>query len=94
MPGLLGLALDRKQVAEAPGAEPLAAGKTIWPEHGFDFGALDGIEGKLNVGFGTLTLTEGMSVPNARAEIEFAPGKIRVTQARRQGAGRRPRAQA
>ncbi len=35
--GLLGLALDRKQVAEAPGAEPLTAGKTIWPEHAFDF---------------------------------------------------------
>ena len=54
IPGLLGLALDRKQVAEAPGAEPLTAGKTIWPEHAFDFAALDGIEGKLNVGFGTL----------------------------------------
>ncbi|MBC7830931.1 MAG: AsmA family protein, partial [Hyphomicrobium sp.] len=77
--GLLGLALDRKQVAEVPGAEPLTAGKTIWPEHGFDFSALDGIEGKLNVGFGTLSLTEGMTVPNARAEIEFGPGKISVT---------------
>ena len=77
--GLLGLALDRKQVAEAPGAEPLTAGKTIWPEHGFDFSALDGIEGKLNVGFGTLSLTEEMAVPNARAEIEFGPGKIGVT---------------
>ncbi len=78
--GLLGLALDRKQVAEAPGAEPLTAGKTIWPEHGFDFSALDGIEGKLTVGFGTLVLTEGMAVPNARAEIELGPGKIAVTQ--------------
>ena len=77
--GLLGLALDRKQVAEVPGAEPLTAGKTIWPEHGFDFSALDGIEGKLNVGFGTLSLTDGMAVPNARAEIEFGPGKIAVT---------------
>ncbi len=78
VPGLLGLVLDRKQVAEAPGAEPLAAGKTIWPEHAFDFAALDSIEGKLNVGFGTLTLTDKMAVPNARAEITLAPGKVTV----------------
>jgi hypothetical protein len=77
--GLLGLVLDRKQLAEAPGAEPLTAGKTIWPEHGFDFSALDGIEGKLNVGFGALAVTQGMVVPNARAEIELGPGKIAVT---------------
>ena len=32
------------------------AGKSIWPEHAFDFAALDGIEGKLDVGFGSLTL--------------------------------------
>jgi hypothetical protein len=76
--GLLGLALDRKQVAEAPGAEPLTAGKTIWPEHAFDFAALDGIEGKLSVGFGTLTLTDKMAIPNARAEIALAPGKVTV----------------
>ncbi len=78
VPGLLGLALDRKQIAEAPGAEPLTAGKTIWPEHAFDFAALDGIEGKLNVGFGALTLTDKMAIPNARAEIALAPGKITV----------------
>ena len=78
VPGLLGLALDRKQIAEAPGAEPLTAGKTIWPEHAFDFAALDGIEGKLNVGFGALTLTDKMAISNARAEIALAPGKITV----------------
>jgi uncharacterized protein involved in outer membrane biogenesis len=77
--GLLGLALDRKQVAEAPGAEPLAAGRTIWPEHAFDFAALDGIEGKLDVGFGSLVLTDGMAVANARAQIALAPGKITVS---------------
>ena len=59
---MLGLTLDRKQIAEAPGAEPLTAGKSIWPEHAFDFAALDGIEGKLNVEFGSLTLTDGMSI--------------------------------
>ncbi len=79
IPGLLGLALDRKQAAEAPGAEPLTAGKTIWPEHAFDFAALDGIEGKLNVGFGILMLTERMAIPDARADIALAPGKITVT---------------
>jgi uncharacterized protein involved in outer membrane biogenesis len=77
--GLLGLALDRKQVAEAPGAEPLAAGRTIWPEHAFDFAALDGIEGKFDVGFGSLVLTERMAVANARAQIALAPGKITVS---------------
>jgi uncharacterized protein involved in outer membrane biogenesis len=79
IPGLLGLALDRKHIAEAPGAEPLTAGKSIWPEHAFDFAALDGIEGKLNVEFGRLTLTDGMSIPNARAEIALAPGKLTVS---------------
>jgi hypothetical protein len=79
VPGLLAFVLDRKQVAEAPGAEPLAAGKTIWPEHSFDFAALDGVEGKLNVGFGTLVLTDRMAVPKARAVLEVAPGKVTVS---------------
>lgn len=79
IPGLLGLALDRKQVAEAPGAEPLTAGKSIWPEHAFDFSALDGIEGKLSVVFGSLTLAERMALANARADIALAPGKIMVS---------------
>lgn len=79
IPGLLGLTLDRKQVAEAPGGEPLTAGKSIWPEHAFDFSALDGIEGKLSVVFGNLTLTERMSLANARADIALAPGKITVS---------------
>jgi uncharacterized protein involved in outer membrane biogenesis len=78
IPGLLGLVLDRKQLAAAP-SEPLTAGKTIWPEHAFDFTALDGIEGKLGVGFGLLVLADKMSIANARAEITLAPGKIAVT---------------
>jgi hypothetical protein len=78
IPSLLGMVLDRKQVAEAPGAEPLAAGKTIWPEHGFDFAALDGVEGKLNVNFGSLVLTDRMQIPNARAEVALAPGKVSI----------------
>jgi hypothetical protein len=65
-------------VAEAPGAEPLAAGKTIWPEHGFDFAALDGVEGKLNVNFGSLALTDRMQIPNARAEVALALGKVSI----------------
>ncbi len=79
IPSLLGLVLDTKQVAEAPAAEPLTAGKSIWPEHAFDFAALDGIEGKLSVGFGSLTLTDGMSIANARAEVTLAPGKVTVS---------------
>lgn len=78
IPGLLAFVLDRQQVADAPGAEPLATGKTIWPEHAFDFGALDGIEGKLNVTFGSLVLTEKMAVAKAKAEVELAPGKIAI----------------
>ena len=70
IPGLLGVALDRSAAAPAsapgaqaaappppaPGAEPLTAGKSIWPESQFDFAALDGIEAKLGVSFGTLSL--------------------------------------
>jgi hypothetical protein len=79
IPGLLALVLDRKQAAEAPAAEPLTAGKTIWPEHGFDFAALDGVEGKLRVGFGTLGLADNMAIAKARAELEVAPGKVVVS---------------
>jgi len=79
IPGLLGLALDRKtQSAEVPAAEPLTAGKSIWPEHAFDFTALDGVEGKLGVGFGTLWLDAGKAVHNARLEVALAPGKISI----------------
>lgn len=76
IPGLLALVLDHKQVAEAPGAEPLTQGKTIWPEHSFDFSALDGLEGKLNVSFNTLTLTDKMAIAKARAEFELGAGKV------------------
>ena len=79
VPGLLRLVLDRKPPAELPGAEPLTAGKSIWPEHAFDFAALDGIEGKLGVSFGTLTLAERMVVPKARAEVTLEPGKVEVS---------------
>ena len=78
VPGLMRLVLDRKPPAEVPGAEPLTAGKSIWPEHAFDFAALDGIEGKLGVSFGTLTLAERMVIPKARAEVTLEPGKVEV----------------
>jgi uncharacterized protein involved in outer membrane biogenesis len=80
VPGLLALVLDRRQAAEAPAAEPLTAGKSIWPEHGFDFAALDGVEGKLSVGFDSLALAEGMSIAKARAQVELAPGKVAISQ--------------
>lgn len=94
LPGLLGIALDNRVAgtapapAAAPGApgppaapalEPLTAGKSIWPESQFDFAALDGVEGKLGVTFGTLTLAPGMGIRNARAEVALAPGKIALT---------------
>ncbi|MFA5901178.1 MAG: AsmA family protein, partial [Hyphomicrobium sp.] len=79
IPGLLGLVLDRKQAAEVPVTEPLTSGKSIWPEHGFDFASLTGVEGKLSVVFGTLTLTDKMAMKKARAEIDLAPGKVTVT---------------
>lgn len=80
IPGLLALVLDHKQAAaEAPAAEPLTAGKTIWPEHGFDFSALDGVEGKLRIGFGTLVLTERMAIDKARADLALAPGKVAIS---------------
>lgn len=79
VPGVLGVVLDRRQVAEAATAEPLTSGKSIWPEHGFDFAALDGLEGKLTVGFGTLILTDKMIMKKARAEVALAPGKVAIS---------------
>lgn len=80
IPGLLALLLDSKQAAEAPGtAEPLTAGKSIWPEHGFDFAALDGLEGKLTIGFGALSLADRMNISKASATVELGPGKVTVS---------------
>jgi hypothetical protein len=62
-----------------PAPEPATAGKTIWPEHPFDFAALEGFEGNLGVSFGTLWLDAGKPVRNARLEVSLAPGKVTVT---------------
>ena len=101
LPGLLGIALERKvavappapgapppgPATAAPASEPLTAGKSIWPELQFDFAALDGIEGKLGVSFGTLSLAPGMVLKNARLEVGLAPGKISVTKLEGKAAG-------
>ena len=101
IPGLLGVALDRSAAAPAsapgaqaaappppaPGAEPLTAGKSIWPESQFDFAALDGIEAKLGVSFGTLSLAPGMSIKGARLEVALAPGKISIVKLEGKAAG-------
>ena len=71
----------------APGAEPLTAGKSIWPESQFDFAALDGIEGKLGVSFGTLSLAPGMNIKGARLEVALAPGKISIVKLEGKAAG-------
>jgi len=78
IPGLLNVALDRASTSEIA-TEPLTEGKTIWPESAFDFAALDGIEGKLGVTFGALSLDKGMAISKARLEVELAPGKISVS---------------
>ena len=78
IPGLLGLALDRSSTA-AVSAEPLTQGKSIWPESAFDFGALDGMEGKIGVGFKTLTLEPGMELKQAHLDVALSPGKVAVT---------------
>ncbi len=99
LPGLLGVALDRRvaAAAPAPGApppapaapapEPLTAGKSIWPESPFDFAALDGVEAKLGVTFGTLALAPGMGLKNAWLEVALAPGKISLTKLQGKAAG-------
>ena len=85
IPGLLSVVLNSAPPAVTPEApaepavEPLTAGKSIWPESAFDFAALAGIEGKLNIAFDTLTLDEGMAIKNARLEAAIAPDKIAVT---------------
>ena len=95
IPGLLGVVLDHKVTVAQPQpqqrpaeiAEPLTAGKTVWPESAFDFAALDGIEGKLGIAFGTLSLEPGMAIKNARLDMTVAPGKISVTKLEGKGAG-------
>jgi uncharacterized protein involved in outer membrane biogenesis len=81
IPALLGAVLDRKSVAAAETAdgEPATEGKTIWPEFGFDFAALDGVEGKLGIGFGKLSLAPGMSMANAQVDVALEPGKLSLT---------------
>jgi uncharacterized protein involved in outer membrane biogenesis len=78
IPGLLSVALSPGSGA-ATQAEPLTAGKSVWPESAFDFSALDGVEGKLGVTFGTLTLEPGMDIRKAQLDVALAPGKVAVT---------------
>lgn len=86
IPGLLSVALDRGTTA-AIEVEPAAEGKSVWPESAFDFGALDGVEGKLGIAFGSLTLEEGMALDKALLEVSLAPGKISVTKLEGKAAG-------
>ncbi len=78
IPSLLGIALDRSATA-AVAAEPLTQGKSIWPESSFDFAALDGVEAKIGVGFGALSLEPGMEIEQAHIEAALSPGKVAVT---------------
>ncbi|HEY7670136.1 MAG TPA: AsmA family protein [Hyphomicrobium sp.] len=78
VPSLLGVALDHSTTA-AVQAEPVTQGKAIWPESTFDFSALDGMEGKIGVGFGTLSLEPGMELKGARLEAVLSPGRIAIT---------------
>lgn len=82
IPGLMGVALDQRVVAGEAGAdaaEPLAAGQSIWPESAFNFAALDGVEGKFSVAFGTLLLEPGMAIKKAHLDVALEPGKVSVT---------------
>ncbi|MBI1648977.1 AsmA family protein [Hyphomicrobium sulfonivorans] len=81
VPGLLALVTDHKTITVdgADTAEPLTAGRSIWPERAFDFSALDGVEGKLGVDFGSLSVIEGMAIAKARVEIALTPGKVEVS---------------
>ncbi len=78
IPGLLTTVLDRTVTAEVD-AEPLTEGKVIWPEHPFDFAALKGIEGKIDINFGALSLDQGMTIQKARLEVTLSPDKVSVT---------------
>lgn len=78
IPGLLSVVLDRGATA-AVEAEPAAQGKSIWPESAFDFAALDGVEGKLGITFGSLVLEDGMALGNAQLDVTLAPGKVGIT---------------
>lgn len=78
IPGLLTAVLDRSVTAQVE-AEPLTEGKVIWPEHPFDFAALKGVEGKVEVDFGTLSLDQGMAIQKAHLDVALSPDKITVT---------------
>lgn len=86
IPGLLTAVLDHSEKA-APqlepighvDAEPAAGGRNIWPEVPFDFSAFSGVEGKLAMNIGTLSLEQGMVIKKARLEVAVSPGKVDVT---------------
>ncbi len=86
IPGLLSAVADRgadpaveTDRVELEEGEPATGGKSIWPEQPFDFSAFNGIEGKLAISFGTLTLEQGMAIKKARLEVTVAPSRFEVT---------------
>lgn len=79
IPGLLSVALSPEAPAAEPQNEPLAADRSVWPESAFDFTALDDVEGKLGMTFGTLTFEPGMDIRKAQLDVALAPGKVAVT---------------
>lgn len=86
IPGLLTAVVDRGATTvvetvpiEQVEGEPAAGGRSIWPERPFDFSAFNGIEGKLAINFGTLSLEQGMAIKKARLQVTVSPGKVDVT---------------
>lgn len=81
---LLGSAREAEVLAAADTSPHTAsdeseAAHTVWPEQAFDLALLDGIEGKLSLEAGTLSLEPGLSIASARLAAELSPEGIKVT---------------
>lgn len=57
--------------------EPTTA-TPIWPEHAFDLDLLGGVDGKIALTIGALTLEPGLTLGNARLAAELSPQSIKV----------------
>lgn len=81
---LLGSAREADVLAAAEASPRTASDETggahiVWPEQAFDLALLDGIQGKLSLEAGTLSLEPGLSIANARVAAETSPDGIKVT---------------
>ncbi len=75
------------------GVEPQAGAASedehagVWPQGGFQFTALDGLEGAVKLRAKTFELADDLSASDASAELKFAPGWLHVSELKGKAAG-------